>query len=258
MNKCKKCGHWMDYSFRYCPSCSAPAYTSLEPENATPDSFPDLFNSLYNLLADRSNSKRSQYLPSSSEQVITRRCKIEFDDEYGGMVRNLVAKFIPPTAAENLYHLYLTNTLTGYTYRSIEEIISKRKSPPLSESDKEYFMRSLFSEAGDDLKQSGYKVLDPGDHLDNRVLFCLAIRWGNRHLKFQLVDDKFQDKWGETILSQNISLGMEHHESIFRLLFPGADAKSMAAKKHSEIADGTQQDFLFGYIVKLAESLVPA
>ena len=257
MNKCNKCEHSLDYSFRYCPSCGAPAYSALDPANATPDSFLDLFNSLYNLLADKSNNERSQYLPVLSEQIIARRSKIEFDDDYGSMVRNLTAKFIPPATAETLYHLYLTNTLTGYTYRSVEELIFKTKSPSLSESEKAYFINSLFTEAGEDLKQSGYKILDPRHNLDNRVLLCLAIRWDNRHLKFQLADDKFQDEWGSIILSQNILSSLKHHENLFHLLLPSADAKALVAKKRSAIENGTQQDFLFGYIVKLAETLNP-
>lgn len=257
MYKCEKCGHSIDYSFRYCPLCGAPAYAALDSTNANPESFLDLFNSLYNLIADRNNYERVICLPTLSEQTIARRCKIEFDDDYGSMIRNLAAKFIPPAAAENLYHLYLTNTLSGYAYRSVEELIFKGESPSLSESEKAYFFNAFFSEAGEDLKQSGYKVLDTRNNLDNRVLFCLSIRWDNRHLKFQLADDKFQDEWGSVILSQNILSSLTHHENIFRLLYPGADAKSLVAKKRSAIADGTQQDFLFGYIVKLAETLNP-
>lgn len=147
--------------------------------------------------------------------------------------------------------------MTGYTYRSIEEIIVKKKSDKLSESDKISLMTSLFAEAGDDLKRSCYKVLDSRNDLDNRVLFCLSLRWDNRHMKYQLAEDNYQNKWCSLILSQNVLTSLKHHENIFKLLLPGANVKIMVNKKRSAIEDGVQQDFLFGYIVKLAESLNP-
>jgi len=80
MYKCEKCGRSMDYSFRYCPSCGAPAYAALDSTHANPESFLDLFNSLYNLIADRNNYERVIYLPALSEQIIARRCKMGFNN----------------------------------------------------------------------------------------------------------------------------------------------------------------------------------
>lgn len=258
MNKCKKCGKTIEYSFRYCPSCGAEAYVSLDASNAKPESFIDLFNSLYNLLTDKNNDERSKHLPVLSENIITRRCKLEYEADVNDMLRNLVMKFVPPEATVGMYHLSLTNVLTGYTYRSIEEFVVNKKSQKLSEADKTYLMTSLFKEAGQELKNSCYKVLDPNNPIDNRVLFCLALRWDNRHMKYLLAEEKFQSKWYPNILSQNIATSQKYHEEMFKLLLPGADVMSIFARKRAAIEDGVEQDILFGYIVKLAESLNPS
>jgi hypothetical protein len=257
MNKCDKCGKAVDYSFRYCPTCGGQLYVSLDTPNAKPEMFIDLFNSLYNLLADKNNDSRSKYLPNLSENIIARRCKLEYEDDYQDMIRNLGMKFVPPNAATDMYYLSLTNTLAGYTYRSIEELIVKRKSEMLSEAEKRHFMSSLLKDAEHDLENSCYKVLDTSNFVDNRVLFCLSVRWKNGQLKYLLADDIYQREWFFNILSQNIAKSMKYHEKIFKLLMPGADVTAIVERKREAIEDGTEQDFLFGYIVKLSESLSP-
>lgn len=102
-----KWGQTIDYSFRYCPSCGSQAYTSLESTNAKPESFLGLFNSLYNLLADINNNKRSAYLPSFSEQIITRRCKLEYEDDYSDMVRSLAMKFVSSISYKYIDRIYI-------------------------------------------------------------------------------------------------------------------------------------------------------
>ncbi len=257
MNKCNKCGKDVDYSFRYCPSCGGQLYVSLDASNAKPEMFIDLFNSLYNLLADKNNDRRSKYLPILSENIIARRCKLEYEDDYRDMIQNLGMKFVPPDATTYMYYLSLTNTLAGYTYRSIEELIVKRKSEMLSETEKHQLMSSLFKEAEHDLKNSCYKALDPVNFVDNRVLFCLSVRWKNGQLKYLLADDIYQREWFFNILSQNIAKSMKYHEKIFKILIPCADVTAIVNRKREAIEQSAEQDLLFGYIVKLCESLSP-
>jgi hypothetical protein len=227
MNRCTKCGKTVDYSFRYCPSCGSQLYVSLDTSDAKPEMFIDLFNSLYNLLADKNNDGRSKYLPILSENIIARRCKLEYEDDYRDMIRNLGMKFVPLDATADMYYLSLTNTLAGYTYRFVEELIVKRKSEMLSETEKRQLMSSLFKEAEHDLKDFCYKVLDPSNFVDNRVLFCLSVRWKNGQLKYLLADDIYQREWFFNILSQNIVTSMKYHEKIFKILIPGADVTAI-------------------------------
>jgi hypothetical protein len=46
-------------------------------------------------------------------------------------------------------------------------------------------------------------------------------------------------------------------ESSYRLLMPGSNAQAITTMKHSSFEENVQEDFLFGYIVRLAESLNP-
>jgi len=257
MNKCSKCGKAVDYSFRYCPSCGGQLYVSLDTSNPKPEMFIDLFNSLYNLLADKNNDRRSKYLPILSENIIARRCKLEYEDDYRDMIRNLSMKFVPPDATADMYYLSLSNTLAGYTYRFVEELIVKRKSEILSEAEKRQLMSSLFKEAEHDLKDSCYKVLDPGNFVDNRVLFCFSVRWKNGQLKYLLADDIYQRVWFSNILSQNIATSMKYYEKIFKILVPGTDVTAIVDRKREVIEENVEQDLIFGYIVKLCESLSP-
>lgn len=257
INKCKKCGRVVDYFFRYCPSCGERIYISLEALNAKPELFIDLLNSLYNLIADKNNDRRTEYFPVLSESIIIRRCKIEYDDQVKSILLDSILKGGLPDALRDLYHLSLTNTLSGYTYRSIEEFIVNIKSEKLSESEKNSLISSLFKEAGEALRNDCYKVLNPDNIVDNRVLFCLSLRWDNRHMKYLLADEKHQSEWYSNILSQNTANSMKYHEKIYKILRLDADVKSIIARKQNAIQENVEQDIIFGYIVKLCESLNP-
>jgi len=192
-----------------------------------------------------------------AKNIIARRCKLEYEDDYRDMIRNLGMTFVPPDATADMYYLSLTNTLAGYTYRSIEELIVKRKNEVLSEAEKRQLMSSLFKEAEHDLKDSCYKVLDQLNFVDNRVLFCLSVRWKNGQLKYLLADDRYQREWFFKILSQNIATSIKYHEKIFKILIPGANVTAIVDKKRETIEQNEEQNLLFGYIVKLCESLSP-
>lgn len=127
----------------------------------------------------------------------------------------------------------------------------------LSEAEKHQLMSSLFKEAEHDLKDSCYKVLDPSNFVDNRLLFCLAVRWKNGQLKYLLADEIYQSEWFFDILSQNIAMSMKYYEKVFKILIPGANVKAIVDRKREAIEQSAEQDLLFGYIVKLCESLNP-
>jgi hypothetical protein len=50
---------------------------------------------------------------------------------------------------------------------------------------------------------------------------------------------------------------VKYHEKIFKILIPSADVTAIVDRKQEAIEQGTEQDILFGYIVKLCESLSP-
>ena len=245
--------------FRYCPACGAQIYASLETSNATPEMFMDLFNSLYNLLADSHNAKRTEYFPPLSEKIIIRRAKLEVETDYNDMIRNLRMKFVPPNASAitGSYHQSLSNALAGYTFRSIEELIANKKSPLLSETEKHSIMSTMFKESASDLHTPPYNALDSNNLVDNRVLFCFSIRWNNGHLKYMLADKDYNYKLFAVILSDAITMSIETYGKVIRSFIPDANIQEIVNRKRRSIEDNTQQDLLFGYIVRLCESLSP-
>jgi hypothetical protein len=253
----KKCGRLVDCLFRFCPFCSAPIHISLEQINTKPELFIDQMNSLYNFIADKNNEKRSEYLPPLSESIMSRRCKIEFEDEFRSISMTYLTKGGLPDAVLDLYPMSLTNSLSGYVYRTVEELVTHKKSAELSDTDRQYLRTSMYREAEADLKNSYYKVLREDNALDNRVLFCLALRWDNRHLKYLLADDEQQGEWFSKVLSQNIERTIQYNERAFRALKPNTDITALLDRKQGAIRNGVEQDILFGYIVKLSESLYP-
>jgi hypothetical protein len=232
-------------------------HISIEQINAKPEQFIDLMNSLYNLIADKNNAKRTEYLPALSENIMSRRCKIEFEDEIRSIAINYLTKGGLPDAVQDLYPMSLTNSLSGYVYRTIEELVTNKRSSKLPDVDRDYLMTSMYKEAEADLKNSCFRVLSEDDELDRRVLFCLALRWDNRHLKYLLADDKQQGEWFYTVLSQNIESTMKCNERAFKALKANTDITALMFRKQDAIRDGVEQDILFGYIVKLSESLFP-
>jgi len=182
---------------------------------------------------------------------------MEFEDEFRAISMTYITKGGLPDAVMDLYPMSLTNSLSGYVYRSIEEFVTHKKSAELPESERQYLKKSMYKEAEADLKNSCYKVLREDNELDSRVLFCLALKWNNRHLKFLLADDEQHGKWFSKVLPQNVERTIQCNEKAFKALKPNTDITALLGRKHGAIRDGVEQDFMFGYIVKLSESLYP-
>jgi hypothetical protein len=188
---------------------------------------------------------------------MARRSQIEHEMD---MKELFMATFNKPGAEEvlmNLYTLSLSTALAGYVYRSVEEMICKRTNYPLSEIEKNSLLSSMYQETGAALTDSEYCVLRPDDAVDGRLLFCLALRWDNRHLKYLLADDEIQQEWWATVLAQSIELGEERVEHVYRAMELIGPRNGLSDQTKEAVRDGIEQDLLHGYIVKLAESLIP-
>jgi hypothetical protein len=261
LNECRKCGLVCQLSFRCCPRCGSQLYSSLELPDPGPDSFVPLLNSLYNLLAvsagDPPHPERRKYLPELSEKVMSRRSRIEYEMDVKAL---FMATFNKPGSQEalmDLYTLSLSTALAGYVYRSVEEMICKRTNEPLSEAEKNDLLRSMYQGSSAALTGTGYHVLRSSDAVDGRLLFCLAVRWDNHHLNYVLADDEIQARWWTTVRSQSFDLAekrVEHIYGALELIRPG---KGLSSHSKETVRESAEQDLLHGYIVKLAESLIP-
>jgi hypothetical protein len=261
MKKCERCGFDCDLSFRFCPRCGEQSYQSLDVPNQGMEAFLPLLNSLYNLLAvkrgDTPHPDRCKYLPEVSEHVMARRSRIEHEAD----VRELFSfALMRPGADEvlmDLYTLSLSNALAGYTYRTVEEMTCNRRTPPLSQKEKDCLLRTMREECGSDLTDSEYRVLCADDGVDRRLLFCLAVRWDNRHLRYMLADDDTQRERWATVFVENIDLSEACFEGVYRNLGMLKDNQSLSQGAKEMIRGSVEQDLIHGYIVKLAESLDP-
>jgi hypothetical protein len=261
MNTCEGCGSECDLSFRFCPRCGAELYFSLSELNAGPEAFFPLLNSLYNLLAvargDSPHPERKKYLPELSERVMARRSRIEHEADIKGLFPFALIQPGGDDILQDLYTLSLSNALAGYAYRAAEEMMCKRRTPPLPKGEKEYLLRTMYEECGHDLAESEYRVLRSDDIVDGRLLFCLAVRWDNRHLKFTLADEDVQGERWATVLVQNIEWSKSCYERVFRNLGTLRGKQGLSDRTKETIRDGVEQDLIHGYIVRLAESLDP-
>lgn len=253
---CRKCARAVSGSYRYCPYCGAEVHTAFNEENARPEAFIELLNSLYNLLADKASPVRRHYLPQISEDVMSRRATLEFNDEFGRFFATFAAHGGMPQSVSDLLTVSLSNALTGYAYRSVEEAVMRKRSSALSPTESERLLSSMRVEAGSSLRDSCFAVLDEKKAVDLRLLRCLALRWDNRHLPYLLADDSVQRKWIATVMSQNIDSTIKRHEAALIDMQSG-DIRSLMHRKLPAIADNVEQDVIFGYIVKLSESLWP-
>lgn len=261
MNICEHCGSECDLSFRFCPRCGAPVYASLDKPNRTPKEFLPLLNSLYNLLAvkrgDSPHPERRKYLPSSSERVIARRSQIEHEADVSGFFSFALMQPGADCILMDLYTLSLSNALAGYAYRAVEEITCQRRTPPLSQDKKTHLLRTMHEQCGSDLTGSEYRVLRSDDMIDARLLFCLAVRWDNRHLQYMLADEDTQRERWATVFAQNIEFSEACFAGVYRSLGRLREKQGLSNGAKEMIRGTVEQDLIHGYIVKLAESLDP-
>ena len=167
---------------------------------------------------------------------------------------------IQPRADEvmmDLYTLSLSNALAGYAYRTVEEMICNRRSDPISQADKEYLIKSMYDEVGSDLRASEYRVLNNDDVVNRRLLFCLALRWDNRHLQYLLAEDKVQWEHYGAVLAQNVEFSERCFEGVYARLGLLAPSGHLSPEFKEMVREGVEQDIIHGYIVKLSESLDP-
>lgn len=254
--QCRNCGIWVHCFLRNCPVCGEAVFTSLEKSNAGPERFFDLMTSLYNLVADTDNPERSRYIPSISENIIIRRCGIDFPGELHVLSMDYESEYEWPEEVRDLYAMCLTNTLCGYVFRSVEEIVSHEKSPELSTETVNGILSSLDSHK-EIIEKSSYRFLDRLDYPDSRALFCLAMLTNGAHLEYRLADPEQHDAWFSSIIEQSTDRAVEFFKIAFGALRPKEDISDLILKWHDFIRENVERGFLFGYAVRLSESLVP-
>jgi len=254
--QCGRCGIWVHCFLRYCPECGEPIFLAIDPVNAKPENFFELMTSLYNLVADKENPRRTRYLPGISERVMHRRCEIEFQDEAHVFGFGHHSDENWPEEIRDIFAMVLTNTLTGYIYRYVEEFILDDKCAELDASERAALVFTLVT--GDTgFNESCFRALNPENEIDRRVLFCLALRIDENYNRYLLAAEDQEDEWFTSIIEQSIEKTTYYYGMAFRALWPEKDLRQFLENRKSIIRENVEKDFLFGYVVRLSESLKP-
>ena len=90
----------------------------------------------------------------------------------------------------------------------------------------------------------------PDESERERMLFILYLQDGNKHMNYAL-DEPMLGRNFETVLQTNVELAVEKHRHALSI------AQLRGTPKEHEIAEEVLNEGVFGYCVKLSESLFP-
>lgn len=252
---CIQCDNKMDLSFRYCPLCGNQNFIDLSRNDFNEDMFLDILNSLYNLIITPNIQGRDIYFFPVSRRIINKRYELEYNAEvkesmafYSSIFKVQLEKRIE---AINLrINSRSSNAITGYAIRTTEELISKRKIEPLSIEEIKDRITSFQIENKEEfiVKYIATHMSEKND--EKRILYIFYLQDDNRHMNYFLTESMLE-KYFNTILETNINMTIEKHREALSLIASNANPKEKL------IAEEVLNDIVFGYCVKLSESLYP-
>jgi hypothetical protein len=251
--KCARCGKIADLSVRFCPQCGHPFFVDLSRKDLTGDMFLDVLNSLYNLIVTPGIPDREVYFHAVSRRLINRRYELEYNLE---LRTGVFASFPGSNSAARTEAINMrinsrsSNTLTGYAIRGAEEIIAGNRTSPLSFKEIENGINSFRDAYADE-----YLVKDIALHMSNeaqarRILFVFFLQDDNKHMNYFL-DEPLLQRWFGTIIQTNTEATLQRYRNAFSVI------DSHPTPRSKDIADEVLNDMVFGYCVKLSESLFP-
>ena len=264
---CNKCGKAINRLNRFCQNCGAPIYLSLDSPNLKNEDLSDIFYSLQNLICNREGKERDKYISKESEEVLyqpNKRLRDEFPEtRFESGTPNALGKYLQPmeidSAIANVFGRYRTNALTGYAARVAEELHTGKQSGALSKKDVESLINDFIEQKkkidGNNFKYSEKDLVNP---VDRRLIFCEALSAGDlsggknvddgKYLRFTLEDKRTVQDFLSRTIAQNLKWTIEATERIAGMGFCRTD---------EEIKQKVVGDIIFGYCVRLGESLDP-
>ncbi len=258
--KCPRCGKEVDLSFRFCPQCAQPVFIDLARNDLTGDMFLDVLNSVYNLIITRDAQQRDVYYHPLSRILINKRYEFEYEDS------TRIHAFAFPTGVAfpdrmrviaGFFRSRASNAVTGYAIRVAEELIVKKKTIALSLKEVENAINSFLKEfaEADIVKIICAHMSDKTQQ--TRIMFVLYIQADNKHMNYFL-DEPMLQRWFDIILQRNIELTLQMDRDAFsKVTTRNSDIESFITRNKDMIFEGVLNDIVFGYCVKLSESLFP-
>ena len=236
----------------------------------------DIFRSLQNLLCNKEDKERNRYISKEGEDLLYRlnkRLRDEFPEtrlESG--TPNALGKYSQPieidSAIANVFSRYRTNAITGYAARVAEELHTGKRSQSLNKGNIELLIDDFIEwgrkMGGDDFKYSKKDLANP---IDKHLIFCEALTSGNlgvsedenaddgKYLNFTLENKRAVQKLLNRIINQNLQWTLEATKKTSSGLYQTYLFGKLASAE--AIEQKVVGDVIFGYCVRLGESLYP-
>jgi len=242
----------VDLSVRFCPQCGHPLFVDLSRNDLTPDMFLDVLTSVYSLITTQ-HRQRDIYFHPVSCRLIEKRHELEHGEEFqslmvGGFGTTGFPGFLEAIGMR--ISARYSNWVTGYAVRTSEELIAKTKSLPLAwkaiqegialvrtQHKDEYIIRHIALNMSDAAEQE-------------RILFILYLQDDNKHMSYFL-DETMLAKNFDIVLRTNMEATFQRYRDSFSI------TQGRITVGKDEIAEEALNDMVFGYCVRLSESLFP-
>jgi len=259
---CKKCGKNVDVCSRFCERCGTPIHVILESSTIQNEEFTEIFNSLFYLLADKANPDRIKYFPKPSEDLLFAKVRREYEKAQRNVSIQRSALGLDPFNFDlgTLYMVYNTTILAGYSARVAEELKTGKRSLRLPTEEIDSILVNFIKEGKAELQaQFGYSERDIATPSSKWETFCVALRWKNKYLHFALMDKDELMGFMLWVIEQGAAQTLEAMREAYIQIYGSNKVEKLATKERAEMKATAEMeatnDFLFGYCLKLSESI---
>lgn len=253
---CSECKTTVDLSARFCPQCGNLLFIDLTQKDLTGEMFLEVLNSLYNLIITVGAPNRDVYLHPVSRKLMNNRFELEHNSELKALGRGIFTSSANSISArQEAINTRITsrstNAMTGYAVRASEELITKLRSLPLSLDEIQKRINSFKKTYHDEyiVKDIALHMPD-GEAQVNRILFVFYLQDDNKHMNYFL-DEPLLQRWFCTIIESNTEMVLQKYRESF------SNIGTNVIPKTDDIAEEVLNDMVFGYCVRLCESLFP-
>jgi zinc-ribbon domain len=253
---CTKCGKDVDVGNRFCERCGTPLHVILESPTIQNVEFIEVFNSVFNLLANKTNLDRTKYFLKTSEDLLFAKNRREYEDAYKNYSFQRATFGLDPLDFDlrTLFTVFNTTTLAGYSTRVTEELKTGNRSNRMPAEEADSMLVRFLQEGKAELgEEFGYSERDFATPSSRWETFCVALRWKDRFLHYALLDRDELVAFMTSIIGQSTTQTLAVMRETFVQIYDSKKMEQLATRERAE-TDATK-DFLFGYCLKLSESI---
>ena len=155
---------------------------------------------------------------------------------------------------QTLFTTYNSVALAGYATRVAEELKAGTQSNRMRPGEADEILVNFLNEGKAELKEKfGYSESDIATPSLKWETFCVALRWKEKYLEYALVDTNELIPFMVSIVNQATGQVLAAMRDAFVQIYNSKRMEKFATKKRAETE--ATNDFLFGYCLKLSESI---